>query len=307
MNTGTGNNRTLKKRDPLWIHLILITTVFFVTFPVIFAMIKATQNTAEVLSPSLHIGSSLFTNAGRVLGIYKLGLYMKNSFIIALIVTAGKITISFFAAFALVYFRFRGKRLLFTFIIITLMMPTEVLILGLFDLISKQPAPDLSAFASWFLNPLELLFSPIRYGFGWSSSYLAIIVPFLASATGVFLFRQHFTSIPRSLADSARIDGAGPVSFMFHVLIPMSWNTIGALSLIQFVYVWDQYLWPRVIVRYDVNQVVQVGLKNIIATGDSVYWGEVMAAAIMAMIPPLIIFSLLYRAFMRGYALSSNK
>ncbi|MCF7943570.1 MAG: carbohydrate ABC transporter permease [Spirochaetia bacterium] len=296
-----------RKRDPVWIHAVLLTAVFLVGFPVVFALIKATQNTAQVLSPSMRIGSSLLYNAGRVLGVYKLGLYMKNSFIIALIVTVGKITLSFFAAFGLVYFKFRGKKILFAFIIITLMMPTEVLILGLFDLISKRPALSFSDFAAWFFNPAKLFFSPIAYGFGWSSSYLAIIVPFLASATGVFLFRQHFTAIPRSLADSARIDGAGPVSFIFHVLIPMSWNTIGALALIQFVYVWDQYLWPRVIVRYDVNQVVQVGLKNIIATGDSVYWGEVMAAAVMAMIPPLIVFSLLYRAFMRGYALSSNK
>lgn len=156
-------------------------------------------------------------------------------------------------------------------------------------------------------NPVKLLFHPIAYGFGWSNTNLAIIVPFLASATGVFLFIQHFNSVPRSLVDSSRIDGTGPIGFIFHILIPMSWNTIGALALIQFVYVWNQYLWPRVIVRYDANQVVQVGMNKIISIGDSVAWGEVMAGAIIAMIPPLIIFSLLYHAFMKGYALSSNK
>jgi len=291
----------------LLVHFVLIITVFLVCFPVIFAIIKSTQNTAEVLSPMMLPGTSFFHNMKRALVDYNLGLYMKNSLAISFYVTMGKILFSFMAAFALVYFRFRGKQILFAFIVITLMLPTEALILGLFDLVAKAPAPKAGAFLAWILSPVELLFQPIRYGFGWSQSYLAIVVPFMASATGVFLFRQHFSSIPRSLVDSARIDGTGPVRFIFHILIPMSRNTIGALALIQFIYVWNQYLWPRVIVRYDKNQVVQVGLNKIIATGDAVYWGEVMAAAVLTMIPPLLVFWLLYNAFMKGYALSSNK
>jgi sn-glycerol 3-phosphate transport system permease protein len=296
-----------RKKDPVWVHGVLILAVVIVCFPVIFAIIKSSQDRVQALSPMMRFGSSFFRNMGKALTDYKLGLYMKNSLVIAFAVTVGKIIFSFMAAFALVYFRFPGKKILFGFILITLMMPTEMLILGLFDLVSQRPAGNLGDFLSWFLNPVNLLFKPIRYGFGWATSYWGIIAPFLASATGVFLFRQHFSSIPRSMVDSSRIDGAGPVSFAFHVLIPMSRNTIGALALIQFVYVWNQYLWPRVVVRYDANQVVQVGLNKIIATGDAVYWGEVMAAAVLAMIPPLIVFISLYRAFMKGYALTSNK
>lgn len=294
-------------REPIWVHVLLTITVIIVCFPIIFALIKSTQNTAQVLSPMMRPGSSFLHNMKQALFEYKLGLYMKNSLIIAAAVTIGKIVLSFMAAFALVYFSFRGKKILFVFIIITLMLPTEALILGLFDLVASQPAQNTAELLTWLLNPLRLLFGPIKYGFGWSQSYLAIIVPFMASATGVFLFRQHFSSIPRAMVDSARIDGAGPLSFLFHILVPMSKNTIGALALIQFIYVWNQYLWPRVIVRYDVNQVVQVGLNKIIATGDAVYWGEVMAASVIALIPPLLIFGLLYNAFMRGYALSSSK
>ena len=291
---------TRQRHDPVWVHLVLVTAVFFVCFPVLFALIKATQDTAEVLSPSMRFGTSLLHNLERVWFDYKLGMYMKNSFIIAICVTVGKILLSLSAAFSLVYFEFKGKKILFGLIVITLMMPTEVLILGLFDLVSKQPAAAFGDLLIWLMNPVQVLFKPIRYGFGWSSSYLAIIVPFLASATGVFLFRQHFRSIPRSLADSARIDGAGAGTFLLRIILPMSWNTIGALALIQFVYVWDQYLCPRVIVRQDVNQVVQVGLNAIIATGDSVYWGEVMAAAVVAMIPPLQVFAQQYKAFKKG-------
>ena len=307
INQRSNKLKRRKTSDPVWVHIVLIITVLLVCFPILFAIIKSTQNTAQVLSPRMLPGSSLLYNIRRALVDYKLWLYMKNSMIIAVAVTVGKIGISFMAAFALVYFKFRGKKIIFAFIIITLMMPTEALILGLFDLVANSPAKSMSELFTWLLNPAELLFQPIKYGFGWSRNYLAIIVPFMASATGVFLFRQHFQSIPRAMVDSARIDGTGPFSFILNILVPMSKNTIGALALIQFIYVWNQYLWPRVIVRYDVNQVVQVGLNNIIATGDSVYWGEVMAAAAITVIPPLIIFSLLYTAFMKGYALSSNK
>ena len=296
-----------RKRDPIWVHTVLIAAVIIVCFPVVFAIIKASQDRVQALSPMMGFGRSFFRNMGKAMTDYNLGLYIKNSLIIAFAVTFGKIVLSFMAAFALVYFRFPGKKFLFGFILITLMMPTEMLILGLFDLVSQQPADKIRDFLAWVLNPVELLFQPIRYGFGWATSYWGIIAPFLASATGVFLFRQHFSSIPRSMVDSSRIDGAGPFSFVFRVLIPMSLNTIGALALIQFVYVWNQYLWPRVVVRYDANQVVQVGLNKIIATGDAVYWGEVMAAAVLAMVPPLIVFLLLYNAFMKGYALTSNK
>ncbi|MDC7220022.1 MAG: carbohydrate ABC transporter permease [Spirochaetales bacterium] len=296
-----------RKKDPVWVHIVLITAVLLVCFPILFALIKSTQNRAQVLSPSMMPGGLFFYNVKRVLVDYKLALFMKNSLLIALIVSGGKIVLSFMAAYALVYFKFRGKTILFTFIIITLMLPTEALILGLFELISNQPPKSFGQLVKWLFHPGELLVPPINYGFGWSQNNLSIIMPFMASATGVFLFRQHFSSIPRSMADSARIDGAGPLLFLRHVLVPMSKNTIGALALIQFIYVWNQYLWPRVIVRYDANQVVQVGLNNIIATGDSVYWGEVMAGAVISMVPPLLVFGLLYNAFMKGYALSSNK
>ena len=303
----TNNTVKFKKaKDPVWIHILLILTVIVVCFPIIFALIKSTQNPAQVLSPMMRPGTSFFSNMKTALFDYKLGIYMKNSLVIAAAVTIGKIVLSFMAAFALVYYDFRGKKIIFSFIIITLMLPTEALILGLFDLVSNQPAENPVDFFKWIFNPKAMLFEPMKYGFGWAQNYLAIIVPFMASATGVFLFRQHFSSVPRSLVDSARIDGAGPIGFIFHILVPMSKNTIGALSVIQFIYVWNQYLWPRVIVRYDANQVVQVGLNHI-SSGDAVRWGEVMAGTIITMIPPLLIFGLLYNAFMKGYALSSNK
>lgn len=296
------------KRRRVWlIHLLLVLSCVIVTAPIVFAMIKATQTRAQVLSPSLVPGTELVNNVRAAWTTGNLGTYMRNSLVVALAVTFGKTLLSLMAATALVYFQFPFKRFVFGFILLTLLTPLEVLVLPLFDLVSQPPPASWEAFWAWLRDPQAVLLEPGPFGFGWANTYLAIIVPFLASATGVFLFHQHFRSIPRSLADAAKIDGAGPLRFLANVLVPMSWNTIGALAVIQFVYVWDQYLWPRIIIRREETQVVQVGLSFILNASDRTEWGQVMAAALITIIPPLLVFGLLQEQFMRGFALSSDK
>ncbi len=295
------------KRNPIWIHVVLSIAVAIVAAPVIFAIIKATQSRGDVLSPSLMPGVHFLDNLKIVWQDQHLGTYIANSLWIAIAVTAGKTVLSIMAGMVLVYFRIRFKGVLFAFILFTLLMPTEVLIVGLFDMVSLRPPESLGAFLAWFFNPRRVFLEPVPFGLGWTNRYSSIIVPFMASATGVFLFRQHFLSIPRDLGDAARIDGAGPIGFLWRVLIPMSVNTIGALAVIQFVYVWDQYLWPRVIIRDESRQVVQVGLNLIIGVGEGVYWGQVMAGALVSIIPPLIVFIALHEQFMKGFALTSDK
>ncbi len=295
------------RRRPWLVHLLLIVSCLVVMAPVLFALIKATQTNAAVLSPSLVPGQQLLRNLEAVWVNARLGTFMRNSFIIALIVTTGKTLTALLAGMALVFFAFRGKGVVFVLILLTLMLPTEVLIVPLFDLISQPPPQSWLAFWEWFRNPAAVVLRPAPFGFGWSNTLLALTVPFLASATGVFLFRQHFMSIPRELADAAKMDGAGPMRFLWNILVPMSVNTIGALAVIQFVYVWDQYLWPRVIIRREELQVVQVGLNLIIGTGEGVQWGYVMAGALLTILPPLVVFMLLQEQFMRGFALSQSK
>jgi sn-glycerol 3-phosphate transport system permease protein len=122
------------------------------------------------------------------------------------------------------------------------------------------------------------------------------------------LFRQHFLNIPAELADAAQIDGAGPIQFLFRVLVPLSWNVIGALAMIQFVYVWNQYLWPLLIINDNRRQLVQVAIKGItISATDIGNWGVALAAAVIASLPPLLIFLLLQESFLRGFALTRDK
>lgn len=300
-------NKISRRKDPIWIHVVLIIAVFFVCFPMVFTLIKSSQSLVEVTTPSLLFGTSFFSNISKVWKDYHIQTYMFNSLSYAFVITLGKVILSLFAANALVFYKFKGKKIIFSLIIITLMFPIEILILGLFEVVSNAPASSVSEFLLWILNPIELLFAPTKYGFGIGDTRASIVLPFLASATGVFLFRQQFLAIPVSTCDAAKMDGVNSFQFLYKILVPMSINTIGALTLIQFVYIWDQYIWPRIIIQHDSAQVIQVGLNAIMSAEDSIQWNLVMSGAVITIIPPLIIFMLLYNSFMKGYALSSNK
>ena len=270
-----------RQRGNFATHLILTIAVFVIASPLLIALIKATQTGAQVVGPSLVPGAHFLENIRSAWVGAGLSRYMFNSAVVAVCVTFGKTVLSLLAALAFVYFRFPLKGVVFAAVLFALMLPTELLIVALFDVVSG--------------------------GLKLADTYAAIIVPFLASATGVLLFRQHFINIPTSLSDAARIDGAGPMTFLLRVLIPMSWNTIGALAVIQFVSAWDQYLWPLVIMQSENKQVVQVGLSKLIDVEGQSNWGAVMAGAILALIPPMVVFTVLQEQFSKGFALGQDK
>ncbi len=272
----------MRKYRSLFVHIALATAAFSIAAPILLSFIFSTQTPGQIFSypPRFSLGTAIVENYVTAWSDYHLGRYMVNSFIIAIAVTTGKTLLSFSAAMVLVYFRFPLKSGVFAFILLTLMMPTEIMIVALFELVT---------------------------GLGWSNSYAALIVPFLASATGTFLFRQHFMQVPGSLVDAAIIDGVGPFRFAWSILLPMSMNVVAALAVIEFVYMWNQYLWPLIIIRQSSRQVVQVGLRMMSAGQDATNWGIVMAGAIITLIPALIVFLLLQEQFSRGFALSQEK
>jgi len=265
-------------------HIALLLTALLIAAPIIFALIKSTQSTAQINTypPQFSVGTAAAENYGVAWERYNLGRLMLNTLAVAGSVMVGKTILSLFAALAFVYFDFRFKGLIFIFVLITLMMPVPVRIVPLFKLISNL---------------------------GWGDTMAALTVPFLASATGMFLFRQHFMSIPSSLVDAARVDGVGPMRFLWQILIPMSLNTIGALAVIEFVYLWNQYLWPLIIVSSNDNQMIQMAVKRLTTAGPEgiVHWGVSMAGVVITMLPPLIMFIILQEQFMRGFALTEEK
>jgi len=278
MSTITIFNRLVPKR--WYVHILLWITIFIIGFPLLYAIVVSTQTNAETLSFQVTFGTNTQKNLDTVIKDRNLLQFMWNSTVLAIFVTVGKTVLSMLAGLAFVYFRFPGKWLVFGFILITLLMTNEMLIIALFRLVSE----------------LE-----------WGDTFWAISVPFLASATGSFLFRQHFSNLPSELSEAAQIDGANPLQFLFHVLIPISWNTIGALAVIQFVYMWNQYLWPSLIIKDERIQVVQVGLSAMRNAEGALTYGPMMMGAVIATLPPVVVFILLQRQFMKGFAISRDK
>lgn len=267
------------------VHAALIVVCFVMCIPALYALQLATltfdaafRAPPQLFPPGADLGenvSSLFTRL-------QFGGLMVNTTIVALVVVVGKTGLSLLAGLAFVYFQFPGKTVLFFVVLLTLLMPTEIILLPLFRMMSEL---------EWGrLNPR-----------------LALTVPFLASATGVFLFRQHFANIPRELAEAAQLDGATPSQFLVSVLIPMSWSVIGAQALIQFIATWNAYLWPVLIVQDASAFVIQMGVRSAASSGGQTDFGLLMAAGVIASLPPLVLFVLLQRQFMNGFALTREK
>jgi sn-glycerol 3-phosphate transport system permease protein len=265
------------------VHLLLIACVAVIAFPLYYALVISTQTVEEVLArPPLLIpsGHSL-TNYGEAWRRSHMQRLLWNSGVVAVVSAVGKIAISLLSAFAIVYFDFRGKSLVFWMVLITLMLPVEVRIMSTFEVIGNL---------------------------GWLNTYWGLTVPLMASATATFLFRQFYQTVPNELAEAAQIDGAGPLRFLWSFLLPLSWTNIAALFVVLFVYGWNQYLWPLMITNTEAMRVVVIGLQDLIPrTGTHVpEWNIMMAAAIMALLPPVLVILLMQRWFVKGL-LESDK
>jgi sn-glycerol 3-phosphate transport system permease protein len=283
-----------------YVHAFLWVACFILGLPLLYALIVSTQTNSQVFAYQFTPGSAWLDNFNYVMGPINLGRYMLNSTIMAITITIAKTILSLLAGLAFVYFRFPGKWLVFGFVLITLMMPTEILIIALARFVS-----EVRLSLTNIDNPtLQSIVNAAGFGEG---SLWPLIVPFMASATGTFLFRQHFANIPAELSEAAQLDGASPLQFLFRVLVPISWNTIGALAVIQFVYAWNMYLWPRIIIQGEELQVVQVGLRQLVQGDSSNNFGPMMMGAVLASIPPVLVFILLQKQFMSGFALSRDK
>ncbi|NBN66069.1 sn-glycerol-3-phosphate ABC transporter permease UgpE [Microvirga tunisiensis] len=264
-------------------HLVLILGVIAVAFPVYVALIASTRAPDEFMSgliplvPGPHALQTyweLLTTGASTSGAPPLGPMMLNSLVMALIIATGKIAISILSAFAIVYFRFPFRQFFFWMIFITLMLPVEVRILPTFKVVA-----DL----------------------GMLNSYLGLTVPLLASATATFLFRQFFLTVPDELLEAARVDGAGPMKFFRDILLPLSQTNIAALFVILFIYGWNQYLWPLLVTTDTGYYTIVMAIKRMADVADGLpYWNYVMAAAVLSMLPPVLVIIVMQKLFVKG-------
>ena len=267
----------------LFSHVVLLLGIAVVAFPIYLAFVASTHTRDAILQVPMPLlpGGHLIDNYGAALlgadtqgARVVVGRMMWISFVTAMVIAVGKIAISLLSAFAIVYFRFPFKKIVFWMIFITLMLPVEVRILPTYKVLSD-------------LNMLN--------------TYAGLTVPLIASATATFLFRQFFLSVPDELVEAARIDGAGPMRFFKDILVPLSQTSIAALFVIQFIYGWNQYLWPLLATTSEDMYPVVIGIKRMIASGDAaVDWNLVMATAVLALVPPGIVVVLMQRWFVKG-------
>jgi sn-glycerol 3-phosphate transport system permease protein len=263
-------------------HVWLWLAIAVIVFPIFLVFIASTHTNADILAAPMPLkpGSHFFENYGRALseGTENLGAsawtMMKNSLIMALGIAIGKIVVSLLAAYAIVFFKFPGRSFCFWAIFITLMLPVEVRIMPTYKVIS-----DL----------------------GMLNSYAGLILPMIVSATAVFLFRQFFMSVPREIAEASQIDGASPMAFFTEILIPMTRTPIAAMFVIQFIYGWNQYLWPLLITTKEKYYTLLIGINRMLAGADVlVEWQIVMATTLLAMIPPVLVVVFMQKQFVAG-------
>jgi sn-glycerol 3-phosphate transport system permease protein len=257
-------------------HAILIAAVLVLAFPLYYAFVISTQSLAQVssLPPKLYPSTSVFDNYAEAWQRAKMGRMLFNSAVMAVAIAVGKIVISLLSAFAIVYFNFRGKQLVFWMIFITLMLPVEVRILPTYQVIVDLGLID---------------------------TYTGLTLPLMASATATFLFRQFFLTIPDELVEAARIDGAGPMRFFRDILLPLSYTNIAALFVILFIYGWTQYLWPLLITNDNNMNTIIIGLRKMISFVDAdTQWNLIMAITILAMLPPIAVVVFMQRWFVKG-------
>ena len=264
-------------------HAVLILGVAIVAFPLYLALVASTHTASEIvqapmpLLPGTHMWENYkeaLTGAGKQGSNTTVVNMMWVSFVVAMIITVGKIAISLLSAFAIVYFRFPFKGICFWLIFITLMLPVEVRIGPTYQVVSNL---------------------------GMLNTYAGLTVPLIASATATFLFRQFFLTVPDELVEAARIDGAGAMRFFKDILVPLSKTSIAALFVIQFIYGWNQYLWPLLMTTSEDMYPVVIGIKRMLAGGEAaVDWNIVMATAILAMLPPTLVVMLMQKWFVKG-------
>ncbi len=288
-------------------YVFLMAGILIVGFPIIYSLIAATQtleNVSKVPMPLIP-GDQFIVNMKDAWSRGDLGTQIMNSFIMASGITIGKIAISILGAFSIVYFDYRFRTVAFASVFCTLMLPVEVRIMPTYEVAANVLGPlqsmwdfsRLNSVVSWFTqNEFEM-----RLNWSLLDSYTGLILPLVASATCTFLFRQFFLTVPEELCEAAKMDGASPMTFFRKILFPLSKTNIAALVVIEFVYGYNQYLWPLLITTNPKMTTAVIGLQNLIPQADDLpEWNLALGAAVLVMLPPVLVVLFMQRWFVKG-------
>ena len=246
----------------------------FVLLPLLYAVSVAFMPSSELFTTGLNLlpQNPTLDNFSQALKKVNLGRFVLNSFLVAGAITMGQIISCSLAAFSFSFLQFKGKNVLFMLVMATMMVPGEATIISNYLTVS---------------------------GLKWLDSYYVLIIPYLTSAMGIFLFRQFYMSFPISLYESARIDGCGNLRFIAKILIPLTKSAIGAMAVYTFINAWNMYMWPLLVTGSDKYRTVQIGI-SMLDSVDSQSVTLMLAGVVMIILPSISIFIIGQKQLIRG-------
>ncbi|MEZ0067014.1 multiple sugar transport system permease protein [Streptacidiphilus sp. MAP12-20] len=288
----------LRRRRRVWSYLVLSGLAVFFLFPLVFMLVSSLKPDGQILSDTsswrafLPVGHISLDNYSGVFGRVPVGRFLFNSILVTVLIVGLGLVVNSMAGFALSRLRWRGRGLVLSLVIATLIVPFETIAVPMVYWVAHLPT-------------LVLQGGALKYDIGWLDSYKVQIIPFVANAFSIFLFAQYFSTIPTSLDEAARIDGAGWFTIYRRIVVPLSGPAFATVSILTFLPAWNQYLWPSMVVQDEKLRPVMVGMQYFFQ--DTTAWGEVMAYASMITIPVLVVFLAFQRAFVSSVAASGVK
>ncbi|SFE56123.1 carbohydrate ABC transporter permease [Alteribacillus iranensis] len=269
-----------KKIKAGFFHSFMFGVILAILFPLLWMVLVSIRPADQVF------GASLFFSTSFSLESYKqvfeqrpLGVWMMNTAVVSILQTAGQVMIAIFAAFAFSYFRFPGRDVLFYFVLVTMIVPLQALMVPTYLIVDTM---------------------------GWLNSFAAVIVPTLASGYAIFLMRQFFLQVPKELTEAAKMDGCGPLRILRNIYLPVSIPAITALSAILFVTNWNEYYWPLLVLTDEMKQVLPVAITSFTNEGI-VDWGPTMAVATLTVLPVMVLYFFLQKNFVESFSQSGLK
>jgi len=293
--TGTARRPGLRRAGG---NLVRILLVGFFAFPLVFMFMSSLKPDDQIfadlssIKAFLPVGDISLANYTGVFDTVPAARFLINSIIITTLIVLVGLVVNSMAAFALSRMRWRGKTVVLAAIIATLVVPFETFALPLLWWVNKLP---------WFLFQGGQLY----YTTGWLDTYRVQIFPFLANAFSIYLFYSYFQSIPTTLDEAARVDGAGWFRIYRSIVMPLAGPAIATVAILTFLPAWNSYLWPLMVVQTESLRPVMVGISYFQQL--KVLWGQIMAYSTLITIPVLVMFLALQRQFIRSIASAGVK
>ncbi|GAB3282631.1 carbohydrate ABC transporter permease [Microbacterium lacusdiani] len=287
-----------RTRGKVFTYAAMTVLALFFLFPLVFMFVSSLKPDAQILqdidSPAafLPVGDISLDNYFGVFDRVPVAQFLFNSVLVTVLTVGLGLLINSMAGFALSRLEWKGRAVVLAFVIATLIVPFETIAVPMVYWVAQLPT-------------LVFEGGVLKYDFGWLNTYEVQIVPFIANAFSIFLFTQYFSTIPKSLDEAARIDGASWFTIYARILVPLSGPAFATVAILTFLPAWNQYLWPLMVVQKEELRPVMVGMQYFFQLNTA--WGEVMAYTSLITIPVLIVFLVFQRAFVSSIAASGVK